>query len=81
MNNVDKQNGNVKYSDAEHVYWDDEGNYISVTTLIGHYCQPFDKEFWSSYKALEKLRDDAGIKIEDSTLNEQYENYIYNTTN
>ena len=34
-----------------------------------------------AYKALEKLRDDAGIKIEDSTLNEQYENYIYNTTN
>ena len=34
-----------------------------------------------SYKALEELRDDYGVKIEDSTLNSQYENYIYNTTN
>lgn len=68
MNNVDKQNGNVKYSDAEHVYWDDEGKYISVTTLIGHYCQPFDKEFWSSYKALEKLLSKEDFKMEKKML-------------
>ena len=34
-----------------------------------------------SYKALESLRDDYGVKIEDSSLNSQYENYLYNTTN
>lgn len=34
-----------------------------------------------SYKALDELRSDNGMKIEDSDLNSQYENYIYNTTN
>ncbi len=33
------------------------------------------------YKALENLRDEYDIEIEDSTLKQQYENYIYNTTN
>ena len=34
-----------------------------------------------SYKALENLRDEYDIEIEDSTLKQQYENYLYNTTN
>ena len=34
-----------------------------------------------SYKALEALRKDYDLSIEDSTLNQQYENYLYNTTN
>lgn len=34
-----------------------------------------------SYKALDELRSDNGMKIEDSDLNSQYENYVYNTTN
>ena len=65
---VDKNNGDVKYSDEEHVYWDDDGKYISVTTLIGKYCQPFDKDFWSAYKALEKLLGKEDFKMEKKML-------------
>lgn len=53
---IDKKNGNVNYNDEAHKYWDDNGkNYISVTTLIGRFEQPFDQDFWSKYKALERL--------------------------
>ncbi len=38
-----------------HRYTDSFGNeYTSVTTLIGEVEKPFDKEYWSMYKALEK---------------------------
>ena len=66
--NVDKKNGNVMYNDEQHLYWDDNGKYISVTTLIEKYCQPFDKEFWSGYKALEKLLSKENFKIEKKML-------------
>lgn len=66
--NIDKSNGNVKYADKEHVYWDDNGKYISVTTLINKYCQPFDKNFWSGYKALEKLLSKDDFKMEKKML-------------
>ena len=65
---IDKKNGDVKYNDEEHLYWDDNGKYISVTTLIGKYCQPFDKEFWSGYKALEKLLSKENFKMEKKML-------------
>lgn len=55
---IDKQNGNVAFNDENHIYWnvnDNNKKYISVTTLIERYGQPFDSEFWSAYKALEKL--------------------------
>jgi hypothetical protein len=53
---VDKRNGNVNYNDEFHQYWNDEGQkFISVTTLIGRFEQPFDQDFWSKYKALERL--------------------------
>lgn len=65
---VDKNNGDVKYNDEEHLYWDDNGKYISVTTLIGKYCQPFDKNFWSGYKALEKLISKEDFKMEKKML-------------
>lgn len=68
---VDKSNGNVGFNDENHCYFDlnDESKrYISVTTLIGNYCQPFDKEFWSAYKALEKLLPKDAWKIEKKTL-------------
>ena len=43
---VDKVNGNVKYNDEHHLYWDDNDNkYISVTTLIGKFEQEFNKDF------------------------------------
>mgnify|MGYP001772386015 FL=1 len=54
---IDKQNGTVAFNDQEHIYWNvnDNKRYVSVTTLIHRYTQEFDKEFWSSYKDLEKL--------------------------
>lgn len=71
---VDKQNGNVCYNDEEHIYWNekDNGKYISVTTLIGKYEQPYDKEFWSAYKALEKLLSPEAWKIEKPKLLDTY---------
>ena len=54
---IDKRNGNVAFEDGSHTYWNvnDNEKYISVTTLIHRYTQPFLEDFWSSYKALEKL--------------------------
>lgn len=67
---IDKQNGNIAYNDELHRYWnvDDDAKYISVTTLIGKYEQPFDREFWSAYKALEKLIPADDWKIEKKSL-------------
>ena len=67
---IDKQNGEIAYNDAEHCYWNvnDDEKYISVTTLIHSYAQEFDQNFWSAYKALEKLLDSASWKIEKKSL-------------
>lgn len=59
---VDKQNAHVKYNDEKHRYWNDNGDtYISVTTLIGKFEVPYNKEFWSKYKALERLLKDRFV--------------------
>ena len=65
---VDKQNQNVCYNDEKHMYWDENGVYVSVTTLIGKFCQDFDKDFWSGYKALEKMLSAEEFKAEKSQL-------------
>ena len=65
---IDKSNGNVKYNDEEHLYWDDNGKFISVTTLIGKFCQPFDSDYWSSYKAVERVLDKETFKIAKKDL-------------
>ena len=65
---INKRNGNVKYNDENHVYWDDDGKYISVTTLIDQFSQPFDKDFWSAYKALEKILTKDQFKMEKKNL-------------
>ena len=61
---IDKQNGEVAYNDLAHAYWNvnDNAKYVSVTTLIHRFTQPFDKEFWSAYKAMEKLLDSESWK-------------------
>lgn len=56
--NYDKINGDVAFREEDHKYFDitdSSKNYISVTTLIEQFGQPFDKEFTSKYKALERL--------------------------
>ena len=54
---VDKENDTVIYNDEQHCYLSkkDGSKYISVTTLIHQYAQPYDSDFWSSYKACEAL--------------------------
>lgn len=67
---IDKQNGNVAFSEDSHTYWNvnDNEKYISVTTLIHKFTQPFDKDFWSAYKALEKLIPKDSWVIEKKSL-------------
>lgn len=67
---IDKQNGSVCFNEENHTYWNenDNGKYISVTTLIERFGQPFDKEFWSAYKALEKLIPPYAWTIEKKSL-------------
>ena len=67
---IDKQNGSVCFNEESHLYWNvnDNENYISVTTLIERYAQPFDSEFWSAYKALEQLLPTEAWIIEKKSL-------------
>lgn len=68
---IDKQNGTVAFNDAQHRYWDVNDSSIkftSVTTMIEEFAQPFDKNFWSAYKALEKLLDADAWKLEKKSL-------------
>lgn len=67
---IDKQNGNVAFENDSHTYWNvnDNERYVSVTTLIHRYTQKFDKEFWSAYKALEKLLPKESWDIEKKSL-------------
>ena len=57
---IDKRNGNVAFNEAAHAYFniaEPERKYISVTTLIHKFEPPFDKDFWSAYKAMQQLVD------------------------
>lgn len=67
---VDKENDDVIYSDEKHIYLDKKDNtsYVSVTTLIHNYQNPFDEEFWSGYKALEAILDEEMWGIIKPTL-------------
>ena len=54
----DKINGKVAFLEGPHKYFNIEDptiSYTSVTTLIEKYAKPFDREFVSRYKALERL--------------------------
>ncbi len=54
----DKVNGDVGFLEGPHRYEnlkDPSIQYTSVTTMIEKYGKPFDKEFTSKYKALERL--------------------------
>ena len=57
---IDKKNGACLYNDEQHVYWNEKDNlkYISVTTLIHKFQQAFDEDFWSAYKAFERILGD-----------------------
>lgn len=68
---IDKQYGNIAFSEADHVYFDitdTTKKYVSVTTLIHKYTNKFDDFFWSAFKALEKLIPSDYWKVEKKSL-------------
>ena len=68
---ITKQNGNIAFVEETHKYFDvtdPEAVFTSVTTMIHSYTQPFDKEFWSAYKSLEKLLSKEAWAIEKKSL-------------
>jgi 5-hydroxyisourate hydrolase-like protein (transthyretin family) len=68
---ITKQNGNIAFVEETHKYFDvtnPDAVFTSVTTMIHEYTQPFDKEFWSAYKALEKLLPKDVWNIEKKSL-------------
>lgn len=67
---VDKENKDVIYSDEPHIYLgkQDGDKYISVTTLIKNYENPFDTFFWSSYKTCERLLSEEVFSVLKQTL-------------
>ena len=55
---IDKINGDVAFNEEKHLYWNIKNKsikYTSITTLIQSYHEKFDEEFWSSYKAIERI--------------------------
>lgn len=86
MLEIDKKNGSVAFNDQSHTYFnleDDSIKYISVTTMIEKFGQPFDKEFWSAYKALEKLltKDEWVIEKKSLLNTKKFDNAILEAHN
>lgn len=68
---VSKLNGNIAFTEEDHKYFDitdPSKEFISVTTLIHQFTQPFDRSFWSAFKALEKLLSKEDWAIEKKSL-------------
>ena len=68
---ITKQNGNIAFIEETHKYFDvtnPDAKFTSVTTIVHEYTQPFDKDFWSAYKALEKLLSKDVWNIEKKSL-------------
>ncbi len=68
---ITKQNGNIAFEEEAHIYYDvtqPDQKFISVTTLIHSFTNPFDQEFWSAYKALEKILSKEDWAIEKKSL-------------
>ena len=70
MKNV-KRNGTICFEEEGHKYYDiahPEYKFTSVTTIIEKFGQPFDKEFWSAYKALQELLTPDAWAIEKKSF-------------
>lgn len=68
---ITKQNGNIAFIESSHKYFDvtnPEKKFVSVTTMIHSFENPFDKDFWSAYKAIEKLLPKDVWNIEKKSL-------------
>ena len=51
---------NIKFHDQDHIYYMNGVKTKSVTSIIGQYKHPFDKDYWSQKKA-----DERGIAQEE----------------
>ena len=67
---VHKENSQVWYNDDLHKYYDkeDDSVYVSCTQLIHHYVPEYDEQWWSKYKALERLSKDEFFKYKSQLL-------------
>lgn len=71
MENFTKKNGNIAFVEETHKYFDvtdPSKQFVSVTTMIHSFSQPFDADFWSAYKVLEKLLSKEAWNIEKKSL-------------
>jgi hypothetical protein len=71
---IDKVNGDVGFNEELHLYVnvkDPKIKYISVTTLVGLYFEPFDEDFWSGYKALEALMGEDFRMVKSELLSKK----------
>lgn len=74
MKNNVKQNGDVMFIEDGHIYVNVKNSdikYTSVTSVIKEYHEEFDEDFWSSYKALEKLMGDSFRDIRSLLLSKK----------
>lgn len=61
----DKEWNGLCFLESEHKYFHKKYPYLkytSITTLIGQYCQPFDKDFWASYGAVKNILGEVVFK-------------------
>lgn len=61
---IDKVNGEIAFNEEYHKYFNIKYpglDYISVTTIIGKYYEHFNEDFFSFYKAVEKLVDNTDL--------------------
>lgn len=80
---VDKENGDLRFNEEEHLYWNaknPEFEYTSITTLISKFYEKFDEGFHSRRKAMERLVSPDNYKrIKDMTKVIQVWKDEYNT--
>ena len=78
-------NKQILFNSKDHSYNGKKITYTSVSTLIGRYKKPYNREYWSTYKAYEKLlgkdtfrdiRKKLGYKMEDSSLFKDLESLV-----
>lgn len=68
-------NMEITFQEKEHKYLHYTGKiYISVTTLINKYKPKFDEDYWSTYKAIERLLGIEEFKIIKKKIG--YENIV-----
>ena len=67
---VHKENAQVWYNNDLHKYYDkeDDSVYISCTQLIHKYVPEYDEQWWSLYKAVERLIGDDFVKYKGKLL-------------